>query len=217
MEFIILTPLIAIFVFAVYFAVEYAKRKRREGVALFASELSLEYRPLSLPTDLGITVPFQLLSLGRSKEISNVVVADTQDTVAVMFDYKYVTGGGKNSATHRLSVVFFSSKLLNTPDFTMRPERWFHRLGQVFGIKDINFQSHPVFSSQFLLQASDENAIRSWMSMNRLTALEKHKDTCIESMGSQCLIYKTMQVQPRNLRAWLEEAFTIFSILSNEK
>jgi len=216
MEFIIIPPLIAIFVFAIYFAVEHAKRKRREGVALFALELSLEYRPLSLATDLGITVPFQLLSLGRSKEISNIVVADTQDTVAVMFDYKYVLGSGKNSATHQLSVVFFSSKLLNTPEFTMRPERWFHRLGQVFGIKDINFQTHPVFSSQFLLQASDENALRTWMSMNRLTSLEKHKDICIESIGSECLIYKTTLIQPRNLRAWLEEAFTIFSILGSE-
>lgn len=216
MEILIILPLIAIFIFAAFYAAEYAKNKRREGVAAFASDLSLEYRSLSFPEDLGITVPFHLFSLGRSQEINNIVVADTQDTVAVMFDYKYVVGSGKNSATHRLSVVFFSSKLLNTPEFTMRPERWFHRLGQVFGITDIDFQSHPIFSSQFLLQASDENALRSWMSMNRLTALEKYKDICIESMGSECLVYKTTLIPPRNLRAWLEESFAIFSILSND-
>ena len=208
--------IMAAIVVTVIVASEAANKKRREGIAAFASSLSLEYQPTATAESLGIYAPFPLLSKGRSRTVSNAVLADTQDTTARMFDYRYTTGGGKNSHTHHHSVVYFKSELLKLPEFTLSPENFFHNIGRVFGMQDINFDTHPKFSSAFILQGTNEEEIRSFMTDRRLSELENFGHLCIEASMSRCVIYRTTHVQPQDYAQWLEESFKIFSVLCDK-
>lgn len=205
--------LIAVIVVTIIVASEVSRKKRQEGIAAFATSHSLEFQPTAIPESLGIYAPFPLLNQGRGRTITNAVLADTPDTTARMFDYKFTTGGGKSQSTHHFSVVYFKSELLNLPEFALSPENFFHRLGRVFGMQDINFHSHPKFSTTFLLQGTNEEEIRKFMTDKRLNQLEKYSHLSIEASQSRCLIYRAKQVQPADYPQWLEEAFSIFSVL----
>jgi hypothetical protein len=45
------------------------------------------------------------------------------------------------------------------PHFALRPEKAWHKIGSWFGHQDIDFDSHPRFSSTYLLRGGDESAI----------------------------------------------------------
>jgi len=47
------------------------------------------------------------------------------------------------------------------PQFTLTPEGWLSRLGQVFGMQDIDFEDAPEFSKAYRLKGPDETAIRT--------------------------------------------------------
>lgn len=212
----IIIPLIilgAVIVVLVIVAAEKAKKQRQEAIAAFAASHSLEFQPTAIPESLGIYAPFPLLNKGRSRTITNAVLADTQDTTARMFDYRFTTGSGKSQVTHYFSVVYFKSDLLNLPDFSLSPESFFHSIGRVFGMQDINFDSHPKFSSAFLLQGTSEDEIRKFMTDKRLSELEKYSNICIEASQSRFIIYRGQQVQPQDYSKWLAESFQIFSVL----
>lgn len=209
----ILVIIIAVIVVTVIVASEKARQKRQEGIAAFAAAHSLEFQPTAIPESLGIYAPFPLLNKGRSRTVTNAVLADTQDTTARMFDYRFTTGGGKSQQTHHFSVVYFKSELLKLPEFSLTPENFFHSIGRVFGMQDINFNSHPKFSAAYLLQGANEEEIRKFMTDKRLSEHEKYQNLSIEASQSRCLIYRTVPVQPADYPQWLQESFSIFSVL----
>ncbi len=208
----IIIILVAIVVAIIAFT-EVNRRKRQQAIAAFASKLSLEYQPHASPESLGIYAPFPLLSKGSSRSITNVVLADTQETTARLFDYSYVTGSGKNRRTNYFSVVYFKSEKLKLPEFTLSPEYFYHRIGRAFGLQDINFDTHPKFSATFILQGSNETSIRKFMTDKRLNELENYPNILIDADQSRCLIYRSSRVSVTDYEKWLSESFAIFSIL----
>ena len=62
-----------------------------------------------------------------------------------MFACRYVTGGGKHTRVIRQTVIYFRSPQLHLPEFALRPENLFHKMGAAFGYQDIDFDSHRKF------------------------------------------------------------------------
>ena len=62
-----------------------------------------------------------------------------------VFDYKYTVGGGRSSHTYNQTVAYIKDMKVSLPFFTLGPENFFHKVGSVFGYKDIDFSSHPLF------------------------------------------------------------------------
>ncbi len=83
------------------------------------------------------------------------------------FEYSYVTGGGKNSNHHRLSVMLWQSAEASLPAFTVVTEGFFRRLAQRFGAKDFDFADDPGFSRAYQLQGDDEAAVRALFTPTR--------------------------------------------------
>ena len=104
---------------------------------------------------------FGLFNTGHSKSITNIMFGHTNGVKAALFDYTYVTGGGKNRTTHYQSVVYFEPVDLNLPFFSLRPENFLHKFIAALGYQDIDFGNRPGFSSQYLLRGNDEPAIRN--------------------------------------------------------
>ncbi len=72
---------------------------------------------------------------------------------------------------------------MRLPNFTLRPENLFHKIGQVFGYQDIDFDSHPEFSKRYLLKGENESEVRSTFSADTLAFYESDQKLSTEDAG----------------------------------
>lgn len=183
-----------------------AGRKRTETLAYASQALGLAFEPVG---DLGLltaAADFPLFGQGHSRSVRNVMTGRLEDVEVRLFDYRYTTGSGQHSHTHvqTVAVMPAASPL---PDFVLAPENVFHRIGQLFGYQDIDFEAHPEFSSHYLLRGRDEDAIRAAFDPNRLAFLGGTRGWTIQSRNGQLAVFRAdVRVKPEDLSTFLEES-----------
>ena len=158
---------------------------------------------------------FKLFNLGRARRMSNLVEGDSGDVKISIFDYRFTTGSGKNSSTHNQTIIALQSSQLSCPDFTMRPEGFFDKIGSVMGFQDLNFDSHPEFSKLFVLKGPDENAIRSFFTPTVLEFFENHPKDSLEARDDMMFFYRNRtRREPEELKDLLSQAYEAFGVLT---
>lgn len=157
---------------------------------------------------------FKLFNQGHSRKMKNLIQGDSGEVNIAIFDYQYTTGGGKNQQTHLQSIVALQSNQLVCPDFTMRPERMFDKLGSALGFQDIDFESHQMFSSSFVLQGSDEAAIRKYFDQSVLDFFSAKPGISVEAQTGTLFFYRARQrIQPREIKDNLAQAYEVFGMM----
>jgi hypothetical protein len=132
----------------------------------------------------------------------------------VLFDYKYVTGSGKNQSVHRQTVAAFRVPGASLPAFQLRPESVFDRLASVLGFQDIDFPDHAEFSRRYLLRGKDESAVRAAFSPALIDFFEQLAagDTrcSVEGAGNLVVVYRPeKRMRAEELPAFLQNATMI--------
>ncbi len=189
------------------------EKKRREALQKTADELGFEFYPQGDVTLLGRLGRFYLFQQGHSKRLYNLLRGEANDLEVLVFDYTYVTGSGKSSHTWSQTVVCFQLADDVLPHFEMRPESVWHRIGQLFGYQDINFESHPVFSKKYLLRGSDEEAVRELFTDEVLSWFEDTEGMSVEGRGDRLLFYRqAKRADPELIRRLLEEGFKVLNL-----
>jgi hypothetical protein len=97
---------------------------------------------------------FGCLRRGHSRYAYNRMTGERGGRHVKAFDYRYVTGHGKNRSTHHFSAIIVGSPVRLRP-MTIRPEGVFDRVTEFFGIDDIDFESAE-FSRQFHVKSGDK-------------------------------------------------------------
>ena len=186
-------------------------KKRTEQFALISAELKLNFFPKGSTSLFERLKPFHLFSQGGFRKIKNLMEGEANKVELAIFDYQYTTGGGENSHTYRQSILFFRSPKLNLPDFSLRPENVFHKIGGAFGYKDIDFVTHPIFSKSYLLRGDDEAAIRGLFNNKLLNFIQSQQKISIEGSGDQLIFYRNKnRVKPEEVESFMEEGFQVF-------
>lgn len=93
---------------------------------------------------------------GHSRQGKNFVRGEWEGREVTCLDYVYVTGHGKNRATHRRGVVILACGFPTVP-LTIRRENPLDRVGEFLGAGDIDFESAE-FNRQFFVKSPD----RKW-------------------------------------------------------
>ncbi|MDH5588751.1 MAG: hypothetical protein OEZ65_13015 [Gemmatimonadota bacterium] len=209
LAFILVFAVIALGIFA-YAAVQ--AERRATALAAAAERLGFSYRPLG-PDHLHETLAhFHLFSQGRDRAVENHLSGSTGDIEVQCFDYRYTTGGGKNSRTYRQSVILFRWPVLDLPEFVLRPENIFHKIGQVFGYQDIDFDHHPAFSEAYLLRGSDERGVRSVFTDEVIAHFKGLTRASAEGRGSELVFYRHgKRAEPAALDSFLQEGIGTLS------
>jgi len=148
-----------IFLVVVFFALVvgwtiYATAQRRKALAAWARARGLAFQPGkdgSMENRLG---EFDCLRRGHSRHAYNVMSGQYAGRGFLAFDYHYITGSGKNSHTHNISAVLLGSAVPLRPLF-IRPEGLLDKIGEFFGLDDIDFESAE-FSRQFYVKSPDK-------------------------------------------------------------
>ncbi len=193
---------------ALYFG-WWVEKKRSEALMRTAMEMGYQYEPESLIHAQMPQMP--LFQRGRAQKSKNVLRRQSMNQDAVLFDFEYVTGSGKNRSTHRATVAAFRNSGTSLPQFQLAPETWMERIGEKFGLQDIDFEAHPEFSKRYVLKAKDEAAARATFSAAAIGYLESLPATWnIEGWGEWVILFRAGQrVKPEEMQQFLNETMQV--------
>ncbi len=212
---LVVCGVLGLIVMGVLFAMKQEKQ-RTEAFQAIAEQMGLGFYPKGDQSLIGAVDHFHLFSQGRSKRVLNMIYGETAYGELALFDYRYTTGGGKSSQTHMQNVVYFRADALSVPEFAMRPEHLFHKIGSVVGFQDIDFQSHPGFSSRFLLRGQDEAQVRNTFTDEIISDLERRPGISLEAKGSKLVFYRAHKnLKPPEITAFLDEAAQVFKLFTS--
>jgi hypothetical protein len=204
---------ILLVIIVIIFLVRYFSKKRTDALTAFAEFEHYTFSKNPDDTFLPSLSGLHLFSKGHAKKVSNVLSKHSTEKDLTIFDYRYTTGGGKNSHTWSQTVILYQSNRLQLPPFTLRPENVFHRIGKSFGYKDIDFDTHPLFSKQYLLRGEDETKVRMLFTERALSYFDEKKGFCVEGDGNQLLFYRSSKkVSPQNMPVFLETGIEVFNL-----
>ena len=132
----------------------YAAEQRRKALAALAGSWGFRWEgggdPFGIEERYGA---FSALARGRSRAASNVFHGTRNGRPVICFDFKYVTGSGKNRTTHHLSGAILDLGV-RTPSLYVRPEGFFDKIAELVGFDDIDFESAE-FSRTFLVKSDN--------------------------------------------------------------
>ena len=151
---------------------------------------------------------FKIFNKGSSKKSSNLMQGTRSGIKWTIFEYRFTTGGGKNSNTEKQTVAMAGLKNANLPQFYLSKKNIFHKIGSKFGYKYIDFENNPIFSNNYLLRGEDEQAIRKIFNSNILIYLEeKLTKATIEAEGSKLIYYiPRKRIKPDQFLTFLDDA-----------
>lgn len=203
---------IAIVGVAVFFAWRHDKKRDAEFLtAAFHLGWTMEEGVAAPPPEIE---GFHLFGLGYSRKTKNVHKGRPGSFDASLFDFRYTTGGGRNSKTHRQTVMALHLPESTLPTFELRPENVFHRIGEAFGYQDIDLEQYPAFSKSYLLRGPDPAEIRETFSGEIVDYLERNGGWAINGGGSWIVVYRPgRRVKPDELSVFGRDCDRIASAL----
>lgn len=198
----------------IYVIVHYVQEQQRtEQLQAVAERMGFAFSAEADPNLWGRVADFCLFSQGRSRKIHNVMRRQIHDIDVALFDYRYTTGSGKHSHTYYRTALLFETGRLELPRFTLRPEGFFHRVASALGRQDIDFEAHPVFSDDYLLQGTDVARIRDLFDEEALCYYTRHQDLCTEGDGRQLVFYRgRRRVEPEGMEGYLQQGLDILDV-----
>jgi hypothetical protein len=201
---------------AIIYGVHRWERKRVEEMRPVARAMGFAFEEKLAGAADEVFGALPLLSRGHSRRTSSVMRGELAGEPAVVFDYRYTVGSGKNSNTCRQTVALFPTRGRDLPDFELGPENFLHRIGQVFGYQDIDFEQDDVFSKAYLLRGENEAAIKRTFSSTVRSLLVQEPGWSIQSRGDAVAVFKSRKrCQPLEAPAFLASALRIASTLKS--
>ena len=149
-----------------------------------------------------------LFQESRSKKAKNVLRGRSGDREEVLFDFE-----NKTIAAFRLSA--------DLPRFSMCPEGILDKIGERFGMQDIDFETDQEFSRDYRLRGKEEAAIRELFRPLVLKFFTQEIGWYLEGGAGWLLIYQATEkkgprVAPQDLSAFLQQTRRIAHIFGEE-
>ena len=186
------------------------EKKRTESLRVVAADIDMSFSATQDDALLAKLQGFSLFNKGHGRKMRNVMTAETDLAQLTVFDYQFTTGGGNSSRTHHHTVVAMESESLLLPEFTLRPEGFFDRVGATLGFQDIDFDEHPEFSRLFVLQGKDEEAIRHFFDTSMLQRFSKLPETTINSVDGLFIFLRGGRKKPEEFESFIAEGYDVF-------
>lgn len=149
---------------------------------------------------------------GRLQSVHNAAQIDTQGVSLAVADVTRTTGTD-NDTVHE-TVAYYEPKSLLLPTFTLQPEgRLVGLVARIAGIPDVDFPSHPAFSSAYLLSGAIEEDLRVLFNDRVLAELGGSPGFQIESVGNGLALFMPGELLAgEELRGFIATAARIFRL-----
>ena len=136
------------------------QRKRREALTEYCQIRGFTFEPKRPGGERRFRDVFEPFQQGQDNSWRNTISGAKNGAPFIAFEYVWTTGSGRSRRTHHRSGLIWESDAVSFPKFALAPEGWFSRLGEFFGLQDIDFTDAPEFSQAYRLTGPNESAIR---------------------------------------------------------
>ena len=197
------------------FLAPYQKRARAEALRQMAGYLGMEFMESDEWGLRALLRDFELFQKGGRRRLTNIMTKTLgllEEKITIC-DYQYTISTGKSCSTHYQTVFFVQSKALGLPEMLIYPENFFHKIGSLFGMQDIDFEEWPEFSHEFLVQG-DEWGVRRLMDegLAKFFLVERH--WCLESLGYYLVFYRrSALVKPEAIKVLYAKGMSLYEHL----
>ena len=213
-------PIFVCFFGFIFYMGRLRAKKRTKAMRAIAESLEMEFVAEKCdPNTLGLD-GIDLFEKGRSRQVLNLINGTFEDTNAFIFDYHYVTGGGKNSSHHSQTVIAYeicSKDGFQLPQFTCKPERFYHRFAAMFGFEDIDFEQYPEFSKAYRLKGENEDSVRKIFNETVIRQLEAEIEQRwnVDGSGKLLVIHKNDRIiKPEDCPQFLLDCTTLLNAMT---
>lgn len=149
---------------------------------------------------------FDLFRAGRSKKWGYTITGKRNGFPFTAFEYRWVTGSGNSSSHHRMHAIVWEAAEPSLPKFALTPEGVLARLGELFGMQDIDFPESPEFSRAYRLKGKDEAAIRDLFTSETRAFFAATPDQKVAGGGHALFWWHAGRLpKPEQLDEYLEE------------
>jgi hypothetical protein len=195
------------------------EKKRTAALADVALRLGFSFEPKVSNEEAATLGSFHLFKIGRGRRGKNLMRGKSDGAEAIVLDYQYTTGSGKNSHTYSQTVAIYPGEAgaAALPDFTLGPEHWWDRVGEIFGHHDINFEASPEFSKNYLLKGPDEAAIRTLFGAEPLGFFAQHQGWSVEAAAGSLVVYHSgRRAKPEEMQPFLADTAAVRRALAHD-
>jgi hypothetical protein len=191
-----------------------AERARSAALQQAGVTMGLLFEPTADVDQLKAVADLPVFNHGHTRRAYNMLSRRTDGGDVKVFDYRYTTGGGKESHTYIQTIALYPGGGRALPDFMLAPESVFHKIGQAFGYQDIDFDSNPEFSSQYLLRGADETAIRAAFTPETLSFFQTEPGWTVEVRAGTAGVYRAhKRCKPEDLSTFVEQSRAVLRAL----
>ncbi len=217
MEVFIFVGFLALIVIGAIYAHRQAARRRNELTAL-ATRLGWSFRS---DKDRTLAERFgspRCLEQGSNRYAYNVLQGRYRDRAVCAFDYHYETystdsKGNRQTNHHQFSMAVLETGLPLKP-LLIRPEGFFDRLGEFFGMDDIDFESSQ-FSREFHVTSPDRRWAFDVIHQATMEFLLEAPRFTVELYGPRVLVYRSHCIEPAEFETAIGVADGIVGRLPN--
>jgi hypothetical protein len=166
------------------------ERKRREAYSEYSLVRGYTYEPQRAEGERRFRDAFGIFQQGHGKSWRNTI------------------SGTKNRSrhTHRVSGIVWERDDFAFPRFTLAPEGWFSKLGDLFTKRDIDFVDSPEFSRTYQLKGADDQAVRQLFTPEVRRFFEATPDQKVNGGGRFLFWWFDKALPPADrLDEWLEQ------------
>ena len=203
---------LGLFIIIKIFFVVVGGRRRRKAFQEIADSLHLTYLPDGDEALISSFAQMPLLASDRGNRAFNVLQGNFQGVEVTVVDWESTSGSGENSTTRVETVLQLRSSDLQLPNFTLRPQNWIHGIAVGLGLPDINFDSHPRFSKQSLLNGMNEEQIRRVFTPRVLEFFEEHPTWQAGGNQDRFLFgVSSKKLAPKEIRDYINEGLNLLN------
>ena len=189
--------LIAVVIVAIIYG-HYAAKKRREALHAWAQGRSLRFEPAKDHSVEDRFGEFDCLQQGSNRYAENRMSGDYEGREFLGFDYHYETTstdskGRRQTHHHYFSAVILGSKVPLKP-LLIRPEGFFDKVKEFFGLDDIDFESAE-FSRKFFVKAQDRRWAYDVIHQRTMEFLLASPEFTIEFGAGRVMAYRSSQFE----------------------
>ncbi|MEO7453750.1 MAG: hypothetical protein ABIV13_03195 [Fimbriimonadales bacterium] len=160
-------------------------------------------------------VGFEPFGSGYGEAVDNLLVKQQDGLSIYVMDYYYKTrdGSGKNESerTHRYTVVAIRHGLI-WPHLRLSPEGFAHKVGKMFGMKDLSFESEE-FNQKYFVSSNDEKSTYDILHPQCIDLLLRLPAREWQAGGMYLLVYESGYMSPQGIRRVLQDMHDFISLV----
>lgn len=196
----------------VIYSVHVANKRRIAAMKELSFEIGFTHKE-AMAVNL-VRPLFDLMNNGHSRKVTNMLEGKHRHLKTEIFDYTYTVGYGKNQSTFSQTVIIKKIPDAYFPRFLLKKEGFWHKVGNFFGYKDIDFEGFKMFSDKYFLKGKDEKNIRKLFSPKLLKHFEYNETKyIIEAAEGSLLFYRLgKKLKPQEIYQEMDKCASIASL-----